>query len=178
MTRFRFALVGLLVSAPVPVHAAGAPAQLQNKTVTMSWSTSGAGTSDAGRQIGFTNVNTRSVYISTVGRPFLRMQVRSTKKSGVMRGGDFGPGERGSRGSVRFEGNRLIGTEVFKSGARQFIATFDSSFSSCALNVVEAKSGGDAIRRRGPDGAMYTIGAVTTGSPSCSIQSGNAFAGQ
>lgn len=179
MARFRFSVaVGLLVIAPAPVHAAGAPTQLQNKTITMSWSTSGTGTSVTGGQRAFTNINTRSVYVSTAGRTFLRMQLQSTKKSGAMRSGDVGPNEGGSRGSVRFEGNRLVGTEVFRSGARQFIATFDSSFSSCTLNVIDAKSGADEIKRRGPDGAMYTIGAVTTGSPSCSIQSGNAFAGQ
>jgi hypothetical protein len=33
------------------------------------------------------------------------------------------------------------------------------------------------IRRRGPDGAMYEVTSASTSSPSCSIQSGNAFAG-
>ena len=134
--------------------------------------------SDAGEQKSFTNINTRSVYVSTAGRPFLRVRLTSATKSGTSRGLDVGPGEGSGRGGVRFEGNRLIGTEAFRSGARQYIATFDASFASCTLSVLDGRSGGEAIRRRGPDGAMYTLGPVTTGSPSCSIQSGNAFAGQ
>lgn len=175
---FTASLIGLSLNLPAQLLAAEAPPPLRNRTITMSWSTSGSGRSDAGQQKSFTNINTRRVYISTVGRPFLRVQLTSTKKSGTSRGLDVGPGERSGRGGVRFEGNRLIGTEVFSSGARQYIATFDSSFVSCTLNVLDARSGGEAIRRRGPDGAMYTLGPVTTGSPSCSIQSGNAFAGQ
>jgi len=32
------------------------------------------------------------------------------------------------------------------------------------------------MRRKGPNGIMYELSGVTTSSPSCSIQSGNAFA--
>ena len=62
------------------------------------------------------------------------------------------------------------------SGARQYRATFDAGFSSCSLQVLDAKAGGANIKRKGPDGAMYEITSVSTGSPSCSIQGGNAFA--
>ncbi len=71
-----------------------------------------------------------------------------------------------------------MGTEAFASGARQYVATFNSGFSSCTLSVIDAKAGGAKIQRRGPDGAMYVLDSVSTGSPSCSIQSGNAFAGR
>ena len=155
--------------------AFGAPAGLLDKTVTMSWSTSGSGTRADGKPLSFSNINTRVVYISSAGRAFLRKEVRGRRAA---RGGEVGPGEGGRRGSIRLEGNRLVGAEAFASGARQYIATFDSGFSSCTLSVIDAKAGGAKIQRKGPDGAMYVIDSVSSGSPSCSIQSGNAFAGR
>lgn len=157
--------------------AIGAPQGLLDKTVTMSWSTSGTGTRSDGTTTSFSNINTRVVYISSAGRTFLRMQVRSSGRKGSARGADMGPGEGGSKGSVRLEGNRLVGMEAFASGARQYVATFDSGFSSCTLSIIDAKAGGAKIQRRGPDGAMYVLDSVSTGSPTCSIQSGNAFSG-
>ncbi|MGT2438178.1 hypothetical protein ACU4GH_22750 [Bradyrhizobium betae] len=53
--------------------------------------------------------------------------------------------------------------------------TFDPGFSSCSVNVIEGHTGG-IIRRKAPNGVMYELSGVTTTSPSCSIQSGNAFA--
>jgi len=151
-----------------------APAALLNKTVTLNWSTSGMATADDGATRSYNNINTRTVYISSAGRTFLRMSLRGKKAA---RSGEFGPGDASAKGSVKIEGNRLVGTEAFMSGARQYIATFDSSFTSCTLQVIDAKSGGDAIKRRGPDGRAYTVTA-STGSPSCSIRDGNAFGGQ
>jgi hypothetical protein len=172
--------VAAAVLAVSPVHAAGAPQQLLNKTVTMSWTTSSTVTPADGQARNVTNANTRTVYISGAGRSFLRMQLTSTRVSRGnrdSRSGDRGPDDT-ARGSVRFEPGKLIGVETFTNGARQFIATFDSSYSSCTLSVVDAKAGNAAIMRRGPDGAMYKVENVTTGAQSCSIQSGNAFAGQ
>ena len=165
-------LVSVFVTLITLNAAHAAPSEAFNKTVTMSWSTSGMATSEDGQQRSYSNLNTRTVYISSAGRTFLRMSLRGGKAG---RSGERGPGEA-SNGSVSLQGNRLVGTESFESGARQYIATFDPSFSSCTLQVIDAKSGGAAIKRKGPDGRMYTVTA-STGSPSCSIQSGNAFGG-
>ena len=170
-TFFIPAFVTLIAVTPGAAHAA--PSEAFNKTVTMSWSTSGMATSEDGQSRSYNNINTRTVYISSTGRTFLRMSLRGGKAA---RSGERGPEDVGSKGSVWLEGNRLVGIESFESGARQYIATFDPSFASCTLQVVDAKSGGAAIKRKGPDGRMYTVTA-STGSPSCSIQSGNAFGG-
>lgn len=166
-------LIAVLGAGP----ALGAPQGLLDKTVTMSWTATGAGTRADGTPASFSNIHTRVVYVSSAGRTFLRKQVRSTGRKGKARGDDYGPGEGGSKGSVRLEGNRLVGTETFTSGARQYIAAFDSSFSSCTLSVVDAKAGGAKIQRRGPGGVVNIIDSVSTSSPSCSIQSGNVFSG-
>ncbi len=162
--------VGVLFAGPAV--AGGAPAGLLNKTVTMSWSTSGTGKRADGTSVSFSNVNTRTVYISSAGRPFLRAQVRGGRAT---REGELAPGEGGGSRGVSFQGDKLIGTEAFASGARRYIASFDSSFSGCTLSVIDAKEGSAQIRRRGPDGAMYEITSVSTGSPTCSIQTGNIF---
>lgn len=177
MSKF-FYCIPFLMAALGAGPAISAPQGLMDKTVTMSWSTSGTGTRADGATISFSNINTRVVYVSSAGRTFLRMQVKSTGRDGSSRGADMGPGEGGSKGAVRLEGNRLVGMEASLSGARQYIATFDSGFSNCTLSVIDAKAGGAKIQRRGPDGAMYVLDSVSTGSPTCSIQSGNAFSGR
>lgn len=177
MTRLTRLILPLLLTLPAGSgFAADAPSQLQNKTVTMSWSTSGTATAESGASRSFSNVNTRTVYISTAGRLFLRKQITSTGRRGASRSGEVGPGEGGQRGSIRFEGGRLVGAETFMSGARQYVATFDSSYTSCTLSVIDAKAGGAAIKRRGPNGMLVEVTGVTTSSPSCSIESGNAVA--
>lgn len=162
---------GVLVAGPA--IAGGAPSGLLNKTVTMSWSTSGTGKRADGTNVSFSNVNTRTVYISSAGRSFLRAQVRGGRAT---REGELAPGEGGGSRGVSFQGDKLVGTEAFASGARRYIASFDAGFSSCSLSVIDAKDGGAQIKRRGPDGAMYEISSVSTGSPTCSIQAGNTFA--
>lgn len=157
--------------------AAGVPEQLRNKTIAMHWGTSGMGKDESGGTRTFSNINSRNVYVSSAGRTFLRKQTTSTGAGRIGRGGEFGPGE-GSGGSVRIEGNRLIGVESFMNGARQYIATFDASFSSCTLVVIDAKAGNASASRRGPDGALYELSSITTSSPSCSIQNGNTIGGQ
>jgi hypothetical protein len=133
-SRFAVAAFSALMVSAV-LAAGGAPEQLRNKTVTMSWTTSGTATPADGKSFNFTNVQTRIVYVSGAGRPFLRAQVRGAPHS---RSGERGPDDT-SRGSVHFEGNRLIGVETFQSGARQFIATFSDGFSSCRLAIIDAQ---------------------------------------
>lgn len=176
MTRFPHALSLGVAASLVATSAAlaAAPQAALNKTVTVTWGTSGTGVSETGQSRSFNNINTRTIYISSAGRTFLRMRLRGTK---VERGAERGPGDTSGGSSVRIDGNRLIGVESFQSGARQWIATFDPSFSSCSLSVIDAKAGGANIKRRGPDGAMWTLSNVTTSAPSCSVQSGNALGG-
>ena len=171
MTRL-FCAIALSLAAASPALAA--PQGALDKTVTMSWNTSGIATTEDGQTKSYNNLNTRTVYISSAGRTFLRKSLRGGKNA---RSGEVGPDDISSQGSVKLDGNRLIGTEAFASGARQYIATFDSSFASCTLQVVDAKSGNTAIKRKGPDGRMYSVTA-STGSPSCSVQSGNLIGGQ
>jgi len=116
------------------------------------------------------------IYVSSAGRLFMRAIAKNGSNS---IGRDFGPNDaRSGRGSFSFQGNKMVGVIPFDAGARQITATFDPGFTSCTARVIEGHSGGGTIRRKGPNGIMHEISSATTSSPSCSIQSGNAFAGQ
>ena len=129
-----------------------------------------------GQEKGFNTQVVRIIYVSSEGRLFMRHTATLGKNS---RGGDFDPNDtRSGKGSFNFQGNRLVGIIPYRAGARQITATFDSGFSSCTASVIEGHSSGGTIRRKGPNGVMYEVSSGTTSSPSCSIRSGNAFAGQ
>jgi hypothetical protein len=164
-----FAVSALVLAGPA--LAGSAPQPALDKTVTLSWTTSGTSRRLDGTPFSFSNVNIRTIYISGAGRPFVRISVRSKKHR---REFNLAPDDR-RRSHVNFQGDKLVGVELFDSGARQYTATFDPAFSSCSLSVIDAKSGGMKIKRWGPDGATYEIDNVSTGSPTCSIQSGNVF---
>jgi hypothetical protein len=168
-----------IATLPSTAHAA-APPQLLNKTVVLSWSSTGAARSDAGRSINFILDHKMTIYISSEGRQFARY-IRSNR-NGNSNKGDFEPGSKksfsGRPQEIRFQGNQLISASELPSGARQITATFDASFSSCTLSVIVGKSAGAPARTVGPDGVSYTLDSYTTVNPTCSIQNGNAFASQ
>jgi hypothetical protein len=173
---YRLASVFLVALLSGPAFAAGVPAQAMNKTITISFSATGNAKSPDGQVKGFSTQVSRMIYVSSAGRLFMRHIARQGSNS---RGGDFDPNDaRSGKGSFNFQGNRLVGVIPYSAGARQITATFDPSFSSCTVSVIEGHSGGGIIRRKGPNGMMYEISSASTTSPSCSIQGGNAFAGQ
>ena len=81
--------------------------------------------------------------------------------------------------SAAGDGNRLVGVMALGSGASQMVISFDSGFQSCTAQILTGGQGGRPMTWTGMDGVVYTsTGSATTSSPSCSIQAGNAFAGQ
>ena len=152
-----------------------APAGAYNKTITISYTSSGTRTDSLGKSAGYSTAVTRIIYVSSEGRLFMRHISTSTNTGRRQRGGDFEPGG-GRGGSFAFQGNRLVGTITMAAGAIQMIATFDPGFTSCAATVVEGRTAGGTIRRKAPSGEMVEITSVSNSTPSCSIQSGNAFA--
>ncbi|HLZ05251.1 MAG TPA: hypothetical protein VKR55_24270 [Bradyrhizobium sp.] len=155
-----------------PAFAGGVPPQAMNKTISVSFVATGEAKAPGGLARGFSTQVSVIIYVSSAGRLFFRKRIANGRYS---RGKDIAPGE--GRGTASFQGNRLIGVVPFEAGARQVTVTFDPSFSSCTASVIEGHDGGGVIRRHGPDGAMYEVTSASTLNPSCSIQSGNAFAG-
>jgi hypothetical protein len=170
-----FLAVSILFALASSPAFAAAPAAAYNKTITISYTSSGTRIDSLGKSAGYSSQVTRIIYVSSNGRLFMRHIATSMAKGRRQRGGDFEPGG-GRGGSFAFQGNRLVGTIVMAAGAIQMTATFDPSFTSCTATVVEGRTAGGAIRRRAPSGEMVEITSVSNSTPSCSIQSGNAFA--
>jgi hypothetical protein len=164
----------VLVWLSAPAFAAGAPAAAMNKTITISFTATGMAKSADGQAKGFSTAVSRSIYVSSAGRLFMR---HTASNGRAKRGADFDPTDtRTGKGSFQFQGNKLVGVIPYGMGARQIVATFDASFSSCTASVIEGHTAGGAIQRKAPNGVMYQITSASATSPSCSIQNGNAFA--
>jgi hypothetical protein len=153
-----------------------APAQLLNKTLSVSWTTSSMQRAPDGREHGRQITVNKTIYISSAGRLFERSQRTS---DGGMRGkADVAPGDGQMNGQARglqFSGDRLIGSLAFASGAVQYVVNFSGGFTSCTVNVVQGRSGGN-MRIKGLDGRMYEILSTSVSGQSCSIREGNALA--
>jgi len=175
--RLHFALICFFGAVSVgPLSASSAPQAALNKTVTLSWAVSGSGKNADGAPISFTNTVALTIYVSSAGRTFLRKRLTSMRGKAA-RESSKGPGESFAYpGSVRFEGSKMVGVQTWANGATQYSATFDPGFSSCSLSVIDGKGAGGKITRKGPDGRVYVIDSVSVSSPTCSVQSGNAFA--
>lgn len=167
------AVATVVATLATPAFAGSVPPQVMNRTISVSFAATGEAKAVGELMThGFSTQVSVIIYVSSAGRLFFRKRIANSYHSS---GKDIAPGE--GRGSASFQGNRLIGVVPFEAGARQITVTFDPGFTSCTASIIEGHGSGGVIRRRGPDGAMYEVTSASTSSPSCSIQSGNAFAG-
>ncbi len=163
------ALTSLLAGA---AHAG--PAELLNKTVTVSYAVTIPGVKADGSQVSGSRAATRTIYISSAGRVFARVNRRDGRDTETK---EAGPGD--SANTVRFAGNKLVGVMKFPSGAAQMTISFDPGGQSCNATIFAGREGGQALRWKGVDGAMrQATGQATFSNVSCSIAAGNAFGGQ
>jgi len=173
------ATIGASLMALAPAIAA--PQQLLNKTVTLSWTAQSVQRDPAGKEKAVTSNIRYTVYVSSLGRLFERS---SRSANGRTQGGDQGldaaQTKMGEARGLRFEGNTLVANRGYGgaggSGAMRAVATFDSSYSSCTLAVTHGKESGATLKRKGIDGVVREVLSITVTGPSCSVQSGNAFA--
>ena len=164
------AVAGSLCFLPWPVVAA--PAELLNKSVTVSYAITIPARTDDGRVVSGTRNSSRTIYISSTGRTFGRVS-RSDGRSGETR--DAAPGESGN--NLRWQGSRLVGVMPLVSGAAQMVITFAPGGQSCDANIVMGREGGNALKWKGVDGRIReAAGPATVSGVSCSIRAGNAFA--
>jgi hypothetical protein len=163
----------VLLCSAAPTLAA--PAQLLNKSVTLNWTTSimqrHPDGQEKARQIAFN----RTIYISSTGRLFERLQMRSSAgMSGKFENAPGAAQVAGQARGLRFVGDQLVGNVAYASGALQYVVNF-SGGSSCTVNVVLGRSGGK-MRAKGLDGRMYDVLSTSVSGQSCSVRDGNALA--
>ena len=162
----------LCVLLLLPANATAAPPQLYNKTITTTATVSVSARADDGTMATYPRVVRRTLYISSKGRVFSRVERQSGRNQTTT---ERSPDETGK--NIRFEGNRLIGVLTFPSGAAQMVINFDTGFSSCSTSVLFGREGGQGIRFKGLNGKMYTQqGPFNVSGQSCSIRDGNPFA--
>jgi hypothetical protein len=162
------------ISLAGAADAASVPAGLFNKTITTSFTVAIPAKGADGSTLTAQRNITKTMYVSSAGRIFAR-NFRTNGKN--VQDVEAGPERTGA--SFHFDGANLVGTIPIGNGASQLIISFGSGFQSCTAQAVLGREGGRTFIWKGLNGIMYTAtGAASVSSPSCSIQSGNAFAGQ
>jgi len=163
---------------PASPVLADAPRQLYNKTIQIGWTVDQVAHTADGQSRNRAIAVNQTIYVSSAGRLFTRSSRASGPKS---KQSEMAPGANQNQGGeatgIRFQGNQLVGSLAFAQGARQFIATFDGSFSSCKVAVSFGHEGG-GLKRVGITGEMLTIESMKASGESCAIKDGNAFGGQ
>ena len=153
--------------------ALAAPAELLNKTITVTYSTAIPAKGSDGSTRTATRSSVRIIYLSSAGRIFTRLVRRD---SGLTDTKDSAP--ENPKNNFHFEGNKLIGVMTFATGAALMTISFDGSGQSCTANLVSGRDKG-AFRFKGLNGITYeATGPAAFSGVSCSIAAGNAFAGR
>ena len=162
--------------ASLPAQAA-TPKQLYGKSVVIRWTET-----RVQRLVGQDNFRTfsigieLSVYISTAGRVFTRLQATSGRGTGSK---DEVAGQQANRRIPSFSGHSMQIMQSFSGTglARRTSVNFDDAFTSCAAEVILAKQNGEAsgYMKGVVDGQMQEIRSATTSGTSCSVRDSNVF---
>jgi len=175
------AAIALMLAGTVPDAAAAPPAALYGKSIVVSWIES-----SQQRNVGESNWRsvsrsvTLSVYVSTAGRVFSR-QTNAVARVGSG-STDQVAGQPGGSGPQRipvFSGHDMTLYGVQQGGARRIAVSFDAGFTGCTATALFAKEvGRSSFRRISPiNGRTLEIATVSPGPATCTIRSGNVFAG-
>ncbi len=149
--------------------ARAAPPQLLNKTIISSYTVATPAIEDDGRQIVASRTAQRRIYISSAGRIFEK-RVQSGGKS--RKEAELDP----SNTRLHFAGAKLRAFVPRVEGVTLIEYTFDPSFRTCDVAVVNARGEGQARKWRSLGGRMRTAaGPTTMSNVSCSITDGNAL---
>jgi hypothetical protein len=175
------AVVSILTILAVPTvcAAADAPPQLRNKTVTASWSVNNTFVAPNGKVFTPTVSQSRTIYVSSAGRFFVKGSVSSRNGS---ESHEVAPGDRTPAGTARsmsFEGGKIVGMAVLKTGAAgRMVISFDQGYSTCSVDVMVGRPGTNPLIVRAPNGVPLEVRSQIISGQSCSISDGNPFASQ
>jgi hypothetical protein len=116
------------------VSANAAPPQALNKTVTVSFSHFIPAHCDNGADNKTPRDVSQQIYISTKGRLFAKLSAAAGSGHHIY--SREGLAEPAPSSPFHFSGNKLVGTFVSVSGARQEIISFDASYTRCTVAVI------------------------------------------
>jgi hypothetical protein len=166
-------------------HAGSAPEELHGKSITVQWSESFSGkmeTEQVARNFGI--ARRMNIYISTAGRPFLR--ITGAGMSGMPHSAqgnvvnavsaDSPPGQPDAKDRVNFEGRSIVVYREFaggSAGARRIAVDLEGS--SCKASVIVGKQAGKNLAYQTSGRGRIVMSSVQIGTVSCSIQDGNVF---
>jgi hypothetical protein len=169
------ALMGLLSSlfAATAALSASAPSHLSGKSVHISWTDSRVERADDGHELSMTQTSRVKIYVSDKGRIFSQFD-RSVSAGQARQDLDVSGGGNAVL-NFHAQGNQLVADQISAGGARRVTITFDPSFTSCSINVVNGASGKRTRHLNLAKTRWLELVSITVTSTSCSVAAGNAF---
>jgi hypothetical protein len=155
--------------------ASAASQQIQNKTITASWSVTNTLVAPTGKTFTISVRHQRIIYVSSVGRIFVKSSFSGPRGGNSA---ELTPGATTAFGRARnvsLQNGRLVGVAELDGGrAGRMEIRFDQTLSSCTANVIVGRSAGKVIIQR--RGMTLEVLSHSISGESCSIRDGNAFA--
>ena len=155
--------------------ASASPQQIQNKTITASWSLNNTLVAPNGKTVTGSVHQQRIIYVSSTGRIFVKASFSGPRGNNSAELAPGAPAAGGRARNVSLQNGRLVGIAELDGGrAGRMEIRFDQSFSSCTVSVIVGRSTGKVIIQR--HGMTLEIVSQRVSGESCSIRDGNAFA--
>lgn len=167
--KFLVACVALVLTGTTPLAAA--PQQLQGKSVVVGMSPYTPARADDGTPSAARSI-TVTTYVSSQGRAFARADHVGSSEGRPSSRHEKGPGT----GTAHFNGNTLVASGNFGTGAGQMTVTFDPSYRTCNATVRVGLADAKPLSYIGFNGKRYTAtGKTVVSNVSCAIRDGNAL---
>jgi hypothetical protein len=160
----RAAIFVLCLTMVSPAYCA-TPSALLNKSIQVSVAVSVTAKDPSGQVRHPTGAIKQTIYISSLGRVFVRQTITSYFASISS--------DLPVVSSAAVAGRRMLVVVPLIRGRASAIINFDSQYGTC---TAQGAVGSASITFKGSDGVIYeTISPVTFGSSNCSVRSGNAL---
>jgi hypothetical protein len=163
----------------VPANSQTAPSGLRGKSVIVSWVETRS--LRVGDETSFRDTQTpfsRSIYVSSAGRPFTRTTATPGRRSGSADAvGASGRTQSGGSRQVQFGDRSIVMTGASRSGgARRVEIDFNEGFSSCTARVIVGFEAGKTMKSKSlASGKPLEIRSSTVSGTTCTVRDGNVF---
>jgi hypothetical protein len=179
-----FPVMGVLTLLSAAAHAGSAPRELYGKSISVAWSESITGRPGGDQTTrNWLRVYLMNIYISSVGRPFVRLTMGGTGNSEKTRGAhgtgnlssSTAPDQPSSEATDRvdFQGRSIAVYREFQSGARRIAIDWDGA--GCKASVINGRQAGKNIVQQSGGKGQFDVSSIQVGTVSCSVREGNVF---